>query len=118
MTQENLSNAIKIKNFDSFEEKVLLFPQNHFSTAFSIVKAGFEEISSIPSISIFEEISAFLLFPQEWKFPPKWQRILILEKISKFPKLWHISCNHCVEHFPQSFLKYNVLSNVHKASEI
>ena len=41
MTQENLSNLIKIKIFDSFEEKV-------------------EKVE----ISTFEEISTFSIFPQ------------------------------------------------------
>ena len=104
MTQENLSNLIKIKIFDSFEEKVEISTFEEISTfsifsskpflsrVFPIVKTGFEEISSF---SIFEEISTFEKKVEKVKIFSKLAKDFNLGKIGKFPQLWQSSCNHC-----------------------
>ncbi len=104
MTQENLSNLIKIKFFDSFEGRVEISTFEEISTfsifsskpflsrVFPIVKTGFEEISSI---SIFEEISTFSTFSSKVEISSKLAKDFNLGKNGKFPQLWQISCNHC-----------------------
>ena len=112
MTQENLSNLIKIKIFDSFEEKVekveistfeeistfSIFSSKPFlSRVFPIVKTGFEEISSF---SIFEEISTF---------EEKVEKVEIFSKLAKdfnLGKNWQISS--IVAKFLQSLYSNNI----------